>query len=83
MGAFDMDSARRVAGCRFWRRWLAAGLVAIFCGVACAAAPGPLRVGVSSADITPEGPVVMRGFGARKRPSEGMSSLTTATPAWR
>ena len=34
--------------------------------------PGPLRVGVARADITPEGPVWMRGFAARKKPSEGV-----------
>ncbi len=33
--------------------------------------PGPLRVGIASADITPEGPVWMRGFGGRNKPSEG------------
>jgi hypothetical protein len=34
--------------------------------------PGPLRVGIATADITPEGPVWMRGFAARKKPSEGV-----------
>ncbi len=34
--------------------------------------PGPLRVGIARADITPEGPVWMRGFAARKKPSEGV-----------
>jgi neutral ceramidase len=34
--------------------------------------PGPLRVGLARADITPEGPVWMRGFAARKKPSEGV-----------
>jgi len=37
-----------------------------------AEAPGPLRVGIASADITPEGPVWMRGFGGRKKASEGI-----------
>ena len=35
-------------------------------------AAGPLQVGFASADITPEGPVWMRGFGARDRPSDGV-----------
>jgi len=34
--------------------------------------PGPLRVGIATADITPEGPVWMRGFGGRNKPSEGV-----------
>ena len=34
--------------------------------------PGPLQVGIATADITPEGPVWMAGFGARKKPSEGV-----------
>ena len=33
---------------------------------------GPLRVGIATADITPEGPVWMAGFAARKKPSEGV-----------
>ena len=33
---------------------------------------GPLRVGIATVDITPEGPVWMGGFAARKRPSEGV-----------
>ena len=32
-----------------------------------------LRVGIATADITPEAPVWMRGFGGRKRPSEGVA----------
>ena len=35
--------------------------------------PGPLRVGVAVADITPESPAWLRGFGARKKPSEGVA----------
>jgi len=34
--------------------------------------PGPLRVGLARVDITPEGPVYMAGFAARKEPSEGV-----------
>lgn len=34
--------------------------------------PGPLQVGISTADITPEGPVWMRGFAARDAPSDGV-----------
>ncbi len=33
---------------------------------------GPLKVGIATADITPEGPVWMAGFSARKKPSEGV-----------
>lgn len=33
---------------------------------------GPLRVGIASVDITPEGPVWMRGFAARDEPSDGV-----------
>jgi len=42
--------------------------------VACAQAdePGPLKIGLASADITPEGPVWMAGFAARNKPSEGV-----------
>lgn len=40
--------------------------------------PGPLRVGVSTADITPEGPVWMRGFAARKQPSDGIERPISA-----
>lgn len=37
--------------------------------------PGPLRVGLATADITPEGPVWMRGFASRDnvKPSEGVA----------
>jgi hypothetical protein len=34
--------------------------------------PGPLQVGIARADITPEGPVWMRGFAARKKASDGV-----------
>jgi hypothetical protein len=33
--------------------------------------PGPLKVGLATVNITPEGPVYMAGFAARKEPSEG------------
>lgn len=33
--------------------------------------PGPLRVGIAVADITPDQPTYMRGFAGRNRPSEG------------
>ena len=34
---------------------------------------GPLRVGIATADITPEQPTWMRGFAARNRPSDGVA----------
>jgi hypothetical protein len=37
-----------------------------------AVAAKPLRVGIATADITPEGSVWMDGFGFRKKPSEGV-----------
>ncbi len=40
--------------------------------------PGALQVGIADADITPEGPVWMRGFGARDRPSEGVERTISA-----
>jgi len=40
---------------------------------------GPLKVGIASADITPEGPVWMAGFAARKEPSKGVYRNLTAT----
>jgi neutral ceramidase len=40
---------------------------------------GPLRVGFATADITPEGPVAMAGFGFRKKPSEGVGKPITAS----
>jgi len=43
------------------------------------AEPGPLKVGIATADITPEGPVWMAGFAARKKPSEGIYNRLTAT----
>ncbi len=36
-----------------------------------ASEPGPLKVGLATVNITPEGPVYMAGFAARKDPSEG------------
>mgnify|MGYP000901802575 CR=1 FL=1 len=33
---------------------------------------GPLKVGIATVDITPEGPVWMRGFAARDKPSDGV-----------
>jgi neutral ceramidase len=35
--------------------------------------PGPLRVGIATADVTPDSPALMRGFGGRNRPSEGVA----------
>jgi hypothetical protein len=40
---------------------------------------GPVKVGVASADITPERPVWMAGFAARKEPSKGVYKHLTAT----
>jgi len=40
---------------------------------------GPLRVGIATADITPEAPVWMSGFSARKEPSKGVYRELTAT----
>ena len=34
--------------------------------------PGPLRVGIATADISPQGSVWMAGFAARRKPSEGV-----------
>lgn len=42
------------------------------------AQPGPLKVGIATADITPEGPVWMRGFGARDKPSDGIERNISA-----
>ena len=44
-----------------------------------AIAGGPLRVGIATADITPEGSVWMEGFAARKKPSEGVYKSLTAS----
>ena len=41
--------------------------------------PGPLKVGIAVVDITPEKPVWMGGFGARKEPSKGVYRKLTAT----
>jgi len=40
---------------------------------------GPLKVGIASADITPEGTVWMAGFAARKEPSKGVYKNLAAT----
>jgi len=40
---------------------------------------GPLKVGIATADITPEGPVWMAGFAARKEPSKGVYRDLKAT----
>ena len=40
---------------------------------------GPLEVGISTADITPQESVWMAGFGARKEPSKGVYRPLTAT----
>jgi neutral ceramidase len=58
-------------------------LVACLCvgmGAASAQAdePGPLRVGIATADISPDFPAFMRGFGARNRPSEGVAKEVAA-----
>lgn len=51
---------------------IAAALCAVqLAGAQPAAEPGPLRVGLATVDITPEGPVYMAGYGARTEPSEG------------
>ncbi len=44
-----------------------------------AAEAGPLNVGIATADITPEGSVWMAGFGARKKPSEGVFKKVEAS----
>ena len=54
-----------------------AGVLLAFAAGACYAetvriAAGPLRVGIATADVTPQGPVSMAGFGFRKKPSEGV-----------
>jgi len=43
------------------------------------AEPGPLQVGIATADITPAGPTWMGGFAARKKPSEGTYKELLAT----
>ncbi|MFO7945964.1 MAG: hypothetical protein R6V19_04035 [Armatimonadota bacterium] len=63
-------------------RYIAAIAVFVFMVAACHAQdapadtdetePGPLKVGISSVDITPEGPVWMAGFAARDKVSEGV-----------
>jgi hypothetical protein len=40
---------------------------------------GPLKVGIATADITPEGPVWLEGFAARKEISRGVHRNLTAT----
>ena len=40
---------------------------------------GPLKVGISTADITPEGPAWLSGFAARKEVSRGVHRNLTAT----
>ena len=42
-------------------------------------APGPLKAGIATADITPEGTVWMAGFAARKKPSESVYKEIRAT----
>ena len=37
------------------------------------ARPRSLRVGIAAADITPEAPAWLRGYGGRRRPSEGVA----------
>ena len=39
----------------------------------------PLRVGIATANITPEGAATMAGFGFRKKPSEGVGRPITAS----
>lgn len=71
-----------------WARLVApaacAGLLLGFAAGAChaenaAVTAGLLRVGIATADITPEGSVWMEGFAARKKPSEGVSKGLTAS----
>ncbi|MBM4049084.1 MAG: hypothetical protein FJ279_28625, partial [Planctomycetes bacterium] len=40
---------------------------------------GPLKVGLATADITPQGTVWMAGFAARKKPSEGIHKQLTGS----
>ncbi|MBI3947023.1 MAG: hypothetical protein HY321_13950 [Armatimonadetes bacterium] len=43
-----------------------------------ASQPGPLRVGIAAADITPEGPAWLRGYAGRNTPSDGVSQKLLA-----
>ena len=71
------NSAARVALCA--TVWLAcAGSGPAEAGLAAIKA-GPLKVGIATADITPEGTVWMAGFAARKKPSEGIYKSLEAT----
>jgi len=52
-------------------------VAAAFCALACvspAQEPVAWKAGVASAKITPEGPVWMAGYAARKKPSEGVAA---------
>ncbi len=54
----------------------------VVCAVMCQAQaqePTPLKVGLATVDITPEGSVFMAGFSGRKKPSEGVYKELTAS----
>lgn len=52
---------------------LAIAPTGMFAAAAAPAAPPAWKAGAASLDITPEGPVWLVGYGARNRPSEGVS----------
>lgn len=56
---------------RHLARFLLVGVLLLLSSVPVAAQSG-YRVGVGRADITPDGPIWMAGYGARTRPSEGV-----------
>jgi hypothetical protein len=53
----------------------------MFAQLAPAQQPGPLKVGLATVDITPEGSVWMAGFAAREEPSEGSYAPISASCA--
>lgn len=53
----------------------------MFAQLAPAQQPGPLKAGLATVDITPEGSVWMAGFAARKEPSEGVYAPISASCA--
>ena len=58
------------------------GLVVLVCAGMCQAQAqeaAPLKVGLATVDITPEGSVFMAGFAGRKKPSEGVYKELAAT----
>ncbi len=62
-----------MSGCIRLAKYLLVGMISL-CGLSAARAQGTYQVGIGRADITPQRPIRMAGYGSRNKPSEGVDA---------